>query len=86
MSDATATRLRLSLLPGELAICRLAPDAALPDWAAAPGPLSAITRTAEELSIVCAADGVPPAVQASRGWRAGSLPHPRPRESAYRSR
>lgn len=62
-------RLRLNVLPGELAICRLSPDAAPPDWAWVPGPLAAVSRTAEELSIVCAAEGVPPAVQASRGWR-----------------
>ena len=75
MSGAVS-RLRLSVLPGELAICRLAPEAPLPDWAVAPGPLSAVTRTAEELSIVCAAEGVPPTAQASRGWRAFKVAGP----------
>ncbi|MBM7787430.1 ACT domain-containing protein [Tenggerimyces flavus] len=42
-----------------VAVCRLAPDADVPQWANAPTPLSAIVRTANELSLVCAADAVP---------------------------
>ena len=56
-----------------LAICRLAPDASVPGWAAA-GPFSSVTRTDDELSVVCAAAAVPaelPApARASRDWRA----------------
>jgi hypothetical protein len=64
-----AARLSLKLLPDSFAICRLAPDAPLPDWATSASWWS-ITRTAEEISIVCAERFVPEGVVASRGWRA----------------
>jgi hypothetical protein len=61
----------LRVLPGALAIARLAGDAALPAWAAsAGGPLWAVVRTAGELSIVCDQDAVPAGVPAQRGRRA----------------
>jgi hypothetical protein len=58
----------LDLLPGSYAICRLDATAAVPSWATRPG-FSSITRTAGELSIVCATDAVPDAVHAQRGYR-----------------
>ena len=58
----------LDLLPGSYAICRLDATAAVPSWATRPG-FSSITRTADELSIVCATDAVPDAVHAQRGYR-----------------
>lgn len=58
----------LTLLPQCLAVCRLAPGAPLPGWAA--GELLAITRTATELSLVCDQAGVPAGVTAESGWRA----------------
>ncbi|MBI1354865.1 MAG: ACT domain-containing protein [Acidobacteria bacterium] len=61
--------MKLQPLEGELAVCRLESHEAVPSWAAG-GPLVAVTRTAEELSIVCAAAGVPEGVRAERGWRA----------------
>jgi len=56
-------RLRLSVLPPRLAVCRLPSGAALPEWAAAalarPGAgLVSVTRTAKELSLVVTADAV----------------------------
>lgn len=61
----------LRLHQGELAVCRLAPDAPIPDWAAAAtAPLHAVTRTADEVSIVTAAHVVPDGATAERGWRA----------------
>jgi uncharacterized protein len=66
--------LALRVLPGELAVARLAPDAPIPPWASlapdAPGALRAAVRTAAELSIVCPDPDVPGAVRAERGWRA----------------
>jgi hypothetical protein len=58
----------LIVLPDEFAVSRLGPADALPSWAAA-APMSSATRTAEELSIVCAASHVPAHVTAERGWR-----------------
>jgi hypothetical protein len=60
--------LLLALLDGLFAIAKLPPDAAIPSWASS-GPSCSITRTADELSIVCAESQVPPGVQAEPGWR-----------------
>jgi hypothetical protein len=60
--------LTLSLLPEKLAICRLDPDAGVPDWAYGSRFLS-ITRADDELSIVCPEAGVPEEVRSNRGWR-----------------
>ena len=60
--------LTLSLLSGSFGICRLEPEAIIPDWANA-GDLISITRTSDELSIVCAEANVPEGVKADRGWR-----------------
>jgi len=49
-------------------ICRLVPTAAIPDWAKSGGFVS-ITRTDDELSIVCAEADVPGDVKSDRGWR-----------------
>jgi hypothetical protein len=60
--------LALSLLPARLAVCRLDAASSMPDWAG--GPLSAVTRTPDELSVVCAQANVPDGVQMQGGWRA----------------
>ncbi|MCL4837181.1 MAG: ACT domain-containing protein [Thermoanaerobaculia bacterium] len=60
---------RFSVVPGRFAVARLAADAPLPPWAAAaPGPFLSITRTPEELSIVCPEGALPDGVRAERGW------------------
>ena len=59
--------LDLDLLPPTLAVCRLLADAPTPEWAA--GELCSVTRTSEELSVVCAEDRVPPDVRHEGGWR-----------------
>jgi uncharacterized protein len=58
----------LDLMPGSYAICRLRPDVSVPSWASG-GAFLSITRTANELSIVCASDDVPADMQAERGYR-----------------
>ena len=72
-----ARRLSLTLLPDSIAICRLEAAEPMPMWATA-APWWSITRTPEELSVVCAESCVPAGVIASRGWRALRLvgPHP----------
>jgi hypothetical protein len=60
--------MKLVALEGDMAVARLAADDPIPAWATR-GSLSSITRTAEELSLVCAAAVVPAGVQADRGWR-----------------
>ena len=55
-------------IPGRLAIARLDPTAVIPEWAQAIAPLVSITRTQDELSIVCPEEWVPDSVQRSTGW------------------
>ena len=55
--------------PGELAICRLGPNESVPAWATR-GDFYNITYTPDELSIVCDAAGVPPAIKAERTFAA----------------
>jgi hypothetical protein len=61
----------LRVLEGELAIVRLAPDAAVPAWLSLSGrPLASITVTEDETSIVCPARLVPEGVRCEADWRA----------------
>lgn len=55
-----ADRFRFDVHDERLAIARLAPDAAVPSWAA--GRFVNVARTPRELSIVCAQARVPPSV------------------------
>jgi hypothetical protein len=70
--------LPLEVLPDLLSVCRLPPDAALPEWATVPAPFLTISRTPEELSITTLQTAVPPAVRCERDYRAlrvrGTLP------------
>lgn len=63
--DAFRTpRLTLSVAPGRLAIARLDPDAAFPVWAMhAEARMWSVTRTPDELSVVCEDGAVPPSVE-----------------------
>ena len=68
--------MKLSILPKTIAVCRLSADAAVPSWPR--GAFTSITRTSDELSIVCDDDAVPDDVQAERNWRAMKLEGPIP--------
>ncbi len=67
----------LQLLAGEFAVCRLASEEPVPAWAGS-AVFSSITRTADELSIVCPAVQVPAQVKCERGWRMLKLRGPLP--------
>jgi uncharacterized protein len=61
----------LRLLPGELAILQFPPDAATPAWLSfSAGPLVSVTRTPDELSVVCPWSEVPVAITREVVWRA----------------
>ena len=61
----------LRLLPGELAILQLPPDAAAPEWLNLRAkPLVSVTRTADELSVACPLSEVPDGTVCEAGWRA----------------
>jgi hypothetical protein len=59
------------------AISRLASDAPIPAWATT-GVFFSITRTADELSVICPQEAVPEGVTCERRWRclrvAGKMP------------
>jgi len=73
-----AMPLTLQLISGEFAVCRLpatepaataiALATAVPPWADSTA-FSSITRTADELSIICPANQVPAAIKHEAGWR-----------------
>ncbi|MFI4986365.1 MAG: ACT domain-containing protein [Alphaproteobacteria bacterium] len=64
-------RLTLEILDLELAVVRLARHEPLPAWFEwRARPISSVTRTDDETSILCPAELVPPDARAERGWRA----------------
>jgi hypothetical protein len=65
--DHASVIVTFTLLSESFAVARLNADAPLPEWAR--GEFVSITRTRDELSIVCRDDGVPADVTAARGWR-----------------
>lgn len=60
-------RFTMEALDGSYAICRLAAADPLPDWAQ--GEFVSVTRTKDELSVVCLQSQVPDSVQTERNWR-----------------
>jgi hypothetical protein len=66
--DVSTRRFELTLLPERFAISRLAADAPIPSWATH-GPFFSVTRTCDELSVVCELSHVPVGVQSQPGWR-----------------
>ena len=71
-------QLRISILPELLAVSRLAADAAVPAWVR--GTFTSVTRTKDELSIICDDAAVPNDVRSERGWRALRVEGPIPFE------
>jgi uncharacterized protein len=62
-------KLKLQIQNESLAICRLVRGVPIPAWAQT-GSFFSITRTHDELSIVCPDKNVPPTIKAqSTGWR-----------------
>lgn len=60
--------LTLQIFEPELAICRLPPTSPIPEWIGDKDFVS-VTRTPDELSIVCYEAQVPGDVKAERSWR-----------------
>ena len=70
-----AVRVRLKPLSGRYAVSRLEAKDSIPGWADGPGFVS-ITRTEDELSVVCLQDRVPDRVKHERDWVALKLQGP----------
>jgi hypothetical protein len=65
-----------TLLRDTFALVRLPPSEEIPRWVA--GDFMSITRTPDELSIVCRESAVPAGTQADRGWQCLKLEGPIP--------
>ena len=78
--SAGVVRRALKPLPGRFVVCRFPPDAALPTWLFHESAhVWSITRTPDELSVVCDEDDVPPSVTpAPLRWRAFQVEGPIP--------
>lgn len=61
---------------GRLAVCRLDAGAPIPDWVSRAGGFLSITRTRDELSIVCAEAAVYGGVKCEPGWRSFEIEGP----------
>lgn len=67
--------LRLNVLEGRLAVCRLDPAEGIPAWATQADFFS-VTRAPDELSVVCPEGNAPGDVRCEKGWRALQLAGP----------
>lgn len=69
------SKLSLSVLPQKLAICRLDKDARIPAWVEGDNFFS-ITKTDDELSIVCSENRLPDDIKVEKNWRAFKVEGP----------
>lgn len=72
-------RLRIATVPGSFSVCRLDPSADIPPWPR--GAFISITRTTDELSIVCESAGIPNDVRAEHEWHCFRVEGPIPFET-----
>jgi uncharacterized protein len=70
-------RLKFRQLPEIFAVCQLPAYAPIPEWASR-GEFFSITRTSQELSIVCQEANVPEKVKAEKDWACLKLEGPFP--------
>jgi hypothetical protein len=74
---SSAQPLTLLEVVGRFAVSKLPPGSAIPAWATA-GDVFSVTRTGDELSVVCRQELVPAGTQAEVGWHclrvAGAMP------------
>lgn len=59
--------LKLKIIEGSFAVCKLAPEVKIPDWVNSSCFFS-ITKSSIELSIVCESLNVPDSVKSEMGW------------------
>lgn len=68
-------KLTLSLLEDKFAVCRLNINDSIPSWGTK-GEFFSITKTLDELSIVCSENNVPNDIKCERGWKALKIEGP----------
>jgi hypothetical protein len=75
--ESATPSLTLLEVTGQFAVCQLPSGSAIPAWATV-GDVFNVTRTADELSVVCRKELVPEGTHCEAGWRcvrvAGSMP------------
>lgn len=69
MTRPVVPALELEVLAAPMTIARLAPGDDVPEWIE-PESWHSVTRTGEELSVVCESRLVPPGVRRTKAWRA----------------
>lgn len=60
--------LTMELMKGLYGVCRLNSDEVLPEWAFQ-GSFYSITKTSDELSVVCSQENIPKGIMCERDWR-----------------
>jgi hypothetical protein len=68
--------MNLTLLKAELTVCQLDAGAAIPAWTETEGEFVSVTRTREELSIICSARLPPADTKQEAGWCAFKVEGP----------
>jgi len=68
-------KFELSILPEKLGICHFEKNVPIPDWAKNISFCS-ITRTSDELSVICPQDKIPGGVLVEKDWRAFKVKGP----------
>jgi hypothetical protein len=71
----------LSVLSGAFVVCRLAPSAPVPSWALESAEFVTITRTEDELSIICREQQAPQGAATPIRWHALKVHGPFPFET-----
>lgn len=61
-------KLIMRVLKGDFAVCRLDNTEMIPDWSKN-SEFFSITKTSEELSIVCSQDNIPKDIKCEKDWR-----------------
>lgn len=61
--------LKMSIMEDNFGICRFGPDNSIPEWAFR-GGFASVTKTSEEISVVCPQKFVPDHVLCEKNWRA----------------
>lgn len=64
---SAASSLRLSVLPGNFSVCRLALDSELQMWFLGQ-PFFGLLRSGDQLTVVCGEENVPEQVEHEAGW------------------
>ncbi len=70
--------MKLSLLTGKFAVCRLDKSSPIPDWLKE-STFFSVSRTFDELSFVCSQESIPRNIKCNMDWRCFQVEGPIPR-------